>query len=109
MDRHIRIVTDTTALDVLGGPADALLQACAPLVAWFHARDPEIQMRAIACDLTRERLVIGYQTGAGFGAQKPIALKLEPPESEPLMEIVRTLLPLLIESATRVLAARSVT
>jgi hypothetical protein len=110
-DRHVRVlpVGASTGIDLHGERADAIFDLAHSLPAWLSERDPTIEVRAIACDLTRARLVISYQAKEGFAAAKPVALKLMPPESDALIDLVRPFLDELGRQAEEVLSARVVT
>lgn len=75
-------------VDLIGDEARAAFALCGPILAWFDAREPGVNVRSLSCDLASGRVLATLDAAEG----RPRVVRVDAPLSD---EIVLHAAPLL--------------
>lgn len=90
-DEHVRAMPEEHAgpgVDLRGQDARAVLDAAAPVVAWFTEREPGARVRSVSLERATGR-VLATWTSAGAPDARPQVLRVDAPASGELFDRAR--------------------
>lgn len=110
-DEHVRVMPsgfDGPGVDVRGERAREVFRLAAPVVDWLLARQPSVTLRALSMDLASRRVLVSFEDAHATQARgpRPMVLRIDPPESEELVERAGPLLARLAALAAEAIAKR---
>ncbi len=110
-DVHVRVVPagfGGPGVDVRGEDAKRCFELAKEMVAWLLARQPSVTLRALSVDFAKRRVLVSFEDAHALGAApRPMVLRIEPPESNELIERAAPLIAHLAHLARVALARRS--
>lgn len=109
-DVHVRIVPagcGGPGVDVRTEDAKRCFDLAKEMVAWLLARQPSVTLRALSVDFAKRRVLVSFEDAHALGATpRPMVLRIDPPESNELLERAAPLVAHLTELARVALEKR---
>ena len=104
-DCHVRIVPrsfEGPGVDLRGEPASLAFAEASSMIEWIHERERGMKIRSLSADLDLQRVIVTFHAEAG----RPIAVRVDPPESIELLDRGAKLCAFLAERAKEAIGKR---